>query len=78
MKYEPMDIAKRLRARADEQERNNSYEFDREMDREAADEIERLQKGWQTAFNAAIAHQEEVERLRAENERLKALTGRKN
>jgi DNA primase large subunit len=36
------DIVERLGARADEQERCNSYPIDRAMDREAAAEIERL------------------------------------
>ena len=36
------DVVGRLRARADEQERNNSYPVDRALDREAADEIDRL------------------------------------
>lgn len=40
----PAELVKRLRARADEQERCNSYPLDRAMDREAADRIEALER----------------------------------
>ena len=48
------DLVKRLQARADEQERSNSYPVDRAMDREAAAEITRLRAEVKAARKAAL------------------------
>lgn len=71
------DVAGRLRARADEQERNNSYPVDRALDREAADEIDRLTAALASEreradgnFKAALAESDRADVLRS---RVKAL-----
>lgn len=52
-------IVERLRARADEQERNNSYPVDREWDREAANLLE-SQEATIERLSAELARAREV------------------
>lgn len=54
------DIVKRLRDRAAEQRRNNSYLADAAMDDEAAAEIDRLRAALETISYNGVSQQEYV------------------